>query len=64
MKVDNITVADVAYSLINTRVLKVFQQQLIHVRNGCIYDDPNLPFVKVGTVKSTTQDTILHITNH
>ena len=51
MKVDNITVADVAYPLITTRVLKVFQQQLIHVRNGCISDDPpNLPFVKVGTV--------------
>ena len=51
MKVDHIPVADVAYPHITTRVLKVFRQQLIHVRNGCISDDStNLPFVKVGTV--------------
>ena len=28
-----------------------FQQQLVHVHNGCISDDPDhLPYVKVGTV--------------
>ena len=29
----------------------MFQQQLVHVRNGCISDDPErLPYVKVGIV--------------
>ncbi len=29
----------------------VFQQQLVHVRNGCISDDPNhLPYVRVGAI--------------
>ena len=32
-------------------MIAVFQQQLAHVRNGCISDDPDrLPYVKVGTV--------------
>ena len=58
MAVDNITVADVAYPLVTTRVASVFQQQLIHVRNGCISDDPHhLPYAKVGTVN-------LHMTGH
>ena len=51
MKVDDLTVADVAYPLVTRRVTAVFQQQLVHVRNGCISDDPeHLPFVKVGTI--------------
>ena len=49
MKVDNLTVVDVVYPLITKRVITVFQLQLIHVRNGCISDDPEcLPFVQVG----------------
>lgn len=51
MEVDNLTVADVAYPLVTRRLISVFQQQLVHVGNGCISDDPDrLPFVKVGTV--------------
>ena len=51
MEVDNLTVADVAYPLVTKRLTGVFQQQLIHVRNGCVSDDPaRLPYVKVGTV--------------
>ena len=51
MEVENLTVADVAYPLVTNRVMSVFQQQLIHVRNGCISDDPErLPYVQVGTV--------------
>ena len=51
MEVDNLTVADVAYPLVTRRVMSVFQQQLVHVRNGCIFDNPDhLPYVKVGTV--------------
>lgn len=51
---DNLTVADVAYPLITKRLVGVFQQQLVHVRNGCISDDPErLPYVKVGRVHST-----------
>jgi hypothetical protein len=51
MRVDDLTVADVAYPLVTRRVAAVFQQQLIHVQNGCISDDPErLPFVKVGTI--------------
>jgi hypothetical protein len=46
--VDNLTVADVAYPIVTKRLMGVFQQQLVHVRNG---DDPeHLPYVKVGTV--------------
>ena len=48
MKVDDLTVADVAYPLVTRRVTAVFQQQLVHVRNGCISE--HLPFVKVGTI--------------
>ena len=51
MEVDNLTVADVAYPLVTRRLMGVFQQQLVHVRNGCISDNPDhLPYVKVGTV--------------
>ena len=51
MVLENITVASVAYPLITTRVISVFHQQLVHVRNGCISDDPDsLPYVRVGTV--------------
>ena len=51
MKVDNLTVADIAYFLITKRLMGVFQQQLVHVHNGCISDDPeHLPYVKVGTI--------------
>ena len=51
LEVDNLTVADIAYPLIAKRVICVFQQQLVHVRNGCISDDPDhLPFMKVGTI--------------
>ena len=58
MEVDNISVADVAYPLITKRVIGVFQQQLVHVRNGCISDNPdNLPYVKVGTIN-------FHLTGH
>ena len=29
----------------------VFQQQLVHVRNGCVSDDPDhLPYVRVGSI--------------
>ena len=45
IKVDNISVADVAYPLITRRLIGVFQQQLVHVHNGCISDDPeHLPY--------------------
>ena len=51
LEVDNLMVADIAYPLITKCVICVFQQQLVHVRNGCISDDPDhLPFVKVGTI--------------
>ena len=51
MEVDNLTVADIAYPLVTKRLMGVFQLQLVHVRNGCISDDPeHLPYVKVGTV--------------
>ena len=51
LSIDDITVADIAYPLITKRVMDVFQRQLIHVRNGCISDDPQqLPCVCVGTV--------------
>ena len=58
MEVDNLTVADIAYPLVTKRVVCVFQQQLVHVRNGCISDSPeNLPYVKVGTIN-------YHLTGH
>ena len=48
---DDITVADVAYPLVTKKVMGVFQQQLVHVRNGCISDHPNkLPYVKINTI--------------
>ena len=51
MEVDNLTAADVAYPLITKKVMGVFRQQLVHVHNGCISDDPqHLPYEKVGTV--------------
>ena len=51
MNTDALTVADVAYPLVTKRVMAVFQRQLIHVKNGCISDDPkHLPYVQVGTV--------------
>ncbi len=51
MEVDNLTVADVAYPLVTKRLVGVFQQQLVHVRNGCISDDPErLLYVRVGRV--------------
>ena len=51
MAVDNITVADVAYPLVTKKLIAVYQQQLAHVQNGCISDDPErLPYVKVGTI--------------
>ena len=51
LDVENITVADIAYPLVTKRVMDVFQQQLIHVHNGCISDDPDrLPYVKVGSI--------------
>ena len=39
MEVENLTVADVAYPFVTNRVMSVFQQQLIHVRNGCIWTE-------------------------
>ena len=51
LQVDNSTVANIAYPLITKNLLAVFQQQLVHVLNGCITDDPSLPpNVAVGTV--------------
>ena len=51
MEVDNLTVADLAYPFATRRLTSVFQQQLVHVHNGCISDDPEcLPYVKVGTI--------------
>ena len=45
LEVDNLTLADIAYPLVTQRVMDVFQKQLIHIRNGCISDDPNkLPY--------------------
>lgn len=45
MEVDNLTVTDVAYPLVTKRLTGVFQQQLVHVHNGCISDDPEcLPY--------------------
>ncbi len=58
MEVDNLTVADVAYPLVTQRLTGVFQQQLVHVRNGCISDDPDhLPYAEVGTIN-------YHLTGH
>ena len=43
--------ADIGYSLITKKFLGVLQNQLVHVRNGCISDDPNnLPYQTVRTV--------------
>jgi hypothetical protein len=54
---DQLSVADVA-SPLTDRVMAVCQQQLVHVRNGCISDDLEcLPYLKVGTVN-------FHSTNH
>lgn len=40
----------------------VFQQQLVHVRNGCVSDDPDhLPYVRVG---STNFHNSGHLLNH
>ena len=51
MEVDNLTVANVTYPLVKKRLMGVFQQQLIHVHEVCISDDPErLLHVKVGTV--------------
>ena len=51
IEVDSLTVADIAYPLVTRRLMSVFQQQPVHVCNGCISDNPNhLPFVKVGTI--------------
>ena len=51
LEVDNLTVTDVAYPLVARRLISVFQQQLVHVRNGCISDDPErLPYVNLGTI--------------
>ena len=51
MKVDDITVADVAYPLITKKIMGVFQQQLVHLRNGCILDNlKKLPDVKINTI--------------
>ena len=48
---DDLTIADIAYPLITKRVVVVYEQQLVHVRNACVSDDPeSLPYVKVGTV--------------
>ena len=41
LQLDNLMVADIAYPLITSRVASVFQQQLIHVHNGCVLDDPD-----------------------
>ena len=58
MEMDNLTVADVAYPLVTKRLIGIYQQQLVHVHNGCISDDPeHLPFAKVGTVN-------YHLTGH
>lgn len=37
--------------MFNALIAGVFQQQLVHVRNGCISDDPDhLPYVRVGSI--------------
>ena len=36
LSINTITVADIAYPLITKRVISVFQQQLVHIQNGCI----------------------------
>jgi len=41
LKIENLTVADIAYPLISKRVVAVFQQQLFHVHNGCMSNDRN-----------------------
>ena len=64
--VENLTVADVAHPFVTNRVMSVFQQQLIHVQNGCMSDDPeHLPYIQVGTVNfhnTRTSSTLLCIT--
>lgn len=51
LNTEDLTVADIAYPLITKRVMGVFQQQLVHIHNGCISDDPDhLPYVHVGSV--------------
>lgn len=61
MGVENLTVADIAYPLITMRVASVFQQQLVHVRNGCISDDSDrLPYVKVGMINYHSTGHHLH----
>ena len=50
LEVEGLTVADIAYPLVTKRLTGVFQQQLVHVQNGCVSDDPkHLPYVKVGS---------------
>jgi hypothetical protein len=34
--VENMTVVNIGYPLITRRVMSVFQQQLVHVHNGCV----------------------------
>ena len=63
MEVHNLTVAYVVYPLVTKRLMGVFQQQLVHVHNGCISDDPDrrLPFIKVGTINyHSTGHHLLH----
>ena len=65
MVVENLTVADVAYPFVMNRVMSVFQQQLIHVQNGCTSDDPDhLHTYKLEQSISTTQDIIYPSINH
>ena len=47
-KVDKLTVADVAYPLVTDRLTAVFRQQLVHIWNGCISDDPRVSTVSKG----------------
>ena len=48
LEVEDLTVADIAYPLVTKRLTGVYQQQLVHIRNGCVSDDQkHLPYVKV-----------------
>ena len=62
LAVDNLTVADVAYPLVTKRLVGVFQQQLVHVRNGCVSDDlEHPPYVAVGRINyHSTGHTLVH----
>ena len=57
MNVENLTVADVVYPLVTSRVMGVFQRQLVHVQNGCISDDA---YARVGSHHLSHYRSLVH----